>query len=85
MKDCDVVHNGGSKRYQLLHSLSRLTMTMSGDGEGEDDPTESFTNLNALEIAAIADAKRFLSQNVVQKIITGIWTGDSMYSSLPRG
>lgn len=67
----------------MLQSLTRLTMSMTGevddDGEEEDDPTAPFINLNALEIAAIADAKRFLSQNVVQKIITGIWNGDIIF------
>ncbi|KAF5017064.1 hypothetical protein F66182_11062, partial [Fusarium sp. NRRL 66182] len=56
------------KRNQLLSSLSRLTMTSDdddSDGENEGDPTSSFKNLNALEIAAIADAKRFLSQHIV--------------------
>jgi hypothetical protein len=41
-----------------------------------EDHTSSFIGLNALEIAAVADAKRFLSQSIVQKIIYGIWTGD---------
>lgn len=45
----------------------------------EQDPSASFKNLNALEIAAIANAKRFLSQHVVQKIITGIWNGDIIF------
>ncbi|KAL2141248.1 hypothetical protein VTI28DRAFT_2661 [Corynascus sepedonium] len=70
------------KRNMLLQSISRLTMSMTADDddeEEEDDPTAHFTNLNALEIAAIADAKRFLSQNVVQKIITGIWNGDIIF------
>ncbi|KAK3318977.1 hypothetical protein B0H66DRAFT_517428 [Apodospora peruviana] len=75
---------GSSKRNLLLQSISRLTMSMTADADGdeedeEDDPTAPFTNLNALEIAAIADAKRFLSQNVVQKIITGIWNGDIIF------
>ncbi|WYZ45947.1 hypothetical protein EsH8_IX_000172 [Colletotrichum jinshuiense] len=69
-----------AKRYQLLSSLSRLTMSMHADtDEEEDDPTSPFTNLNALEIAAVADAKRFLSQHVVQKIVTGIWNGDIIF------
>ncbi|KAK2022202.1 ion transporter [Colletotrichum zoysiae] len=70
-----------AKRYQLLSSLSRLTMSMHADQEDDDDddPTSPFTNLNALEIAAVADAKRFLSQHVVQKIITGIWNGDIIF------
>jgi hypothetical protein len=72
---------GSSKRNLLLSSISRLTMSMTPEGgeDEEEDPTKPFTNLNALEIAAIADAKRFLSQNVVQKIITGIWNGDIIF------
>jgi hypothetical protein len=75
-------HGSSSKRYQLLQAISKLTMSMSGDddqNDDEDDPTAPFMHLNALEIAAIADAKRFLSQNVVQKIITGIWNGDIIF------
>jgi hypothetical protein len=73
--------SGSSKRNLLMHSISRLTMSMTADmdDEEDDDPTAHFTNLNALEIAAIADAKRFLSQAVVQKIITGIWNGDIIF------
>lgn len=41
-----------------------------------EDPTSSFTGLNGLEIAAVADCKKFLSQRIVQKIVQGIWTGD---------
>ena len=68
-------------KSQILQSLSKLTMSMTFDADDDDelDPTASFTNLNALEIAAIADAKRFLSQHVVQKIITGIWNGDIIF------
>ncbi|KAL2691563.1 hypothetical protein Neosp_001952 [[Neocosmospora] mangrovei] len=68
------------KRNQLLSSLSRLTMTSDeNDDEEENDPTAPFKNLNALEIAAIANAKRFLSQHIVQKIITAIWSGDIIF------
>lgn len=80
-----IENNGSTKRYQLLQSLSNLTMSMSGessddeDHESKNDPTGPFVNLNALEIAAIADAKRFLGQNIVQKIITGIWNGDIIF------
>lgn len=66
------------KRNQLLSSLSRLTMS-SDEGGSDTDPTDSFKSLNALEIAAIADAKRFLSQHVVQKILNGIWNGDIIF------
>ncbi|RMJ03390.1 hypothetical protein BHE90_015992 [Fusarium euwallaceae] len=68
------------KRNQLLSSLSRLTMTSDeNDDEEENDPTAPFKSLNALEIAAIANAKRFLSQHIVQKIITAIWSGDIIF------
>ncbi|KAH7353228.1 hypothetical protein B0T11DRAFT_286462 [Plectosphaerella cucumerina] len=72
-----------SKRYQLLSSLSRLTMSLHGEADDQDeeesDPTAPFKSLNALEIAAVADAKRFLSQHIVQKIVTGIWNGDIIF------
>jgi hypothetical protein len=57
-------------------------MSMTGStavDEQENDPTAPFIHLNALEIAAIADAKRFLSQHIVQKIVTGIWNGDIVF------
>jgi hypothetical protein len=41
----------------------------------------SFQNLNALEIAAVSDAKKFLSQRVVQRIIEAIWRGDIVFWS----
>ncbi|MCJ1414062.1 hypothetical protein MMC32_000387 [Xylographa parallela] len=45
----------------------------------DDDPTKPFVHLNALEIAAVADAKRFLSQRIVQKVVNGIWHGDIIF------
>ncbi|KAI0175823.1 hypothetical protein GGR52DRAFT_538299 [Hypoxylon sp. FL1284] len=73
--------SGSLRRNQLLQSVSKLTMSRqtSEVGQLDDDPTAPFINLNALEIAAIADAKRFLSQHVVQKIITGIWDGEIIF------
>ncbi|EHK50249.1 conserved hypothetical protein [Trichoderma atroviride IMI 206040] len=71
-----------SKKIQLLSSLSRLTNLSfddDDDDDEEDDPTAAFEGLNALEIAAVANAKRFLSQHVVQKIISGIWNGDIVF------
>lgn len=70
---------GSTRRYQLLQSISRLTQSFANSDDDEEDPTLPFVSLNALEIAAIADAKRFLGQNVVQKIITGIWNGDIIF------
>lgn len=45
----------------------------------EEDPTIPFIGLNALEIAAIANAKKFLSQRVVQKIVDNIWSGHIVF------
>lgn len=79
-----LVHAGSTKkRSRLLSSLDRLT-NANGDDEDEDkpdqaddsEPATAFAGLNALEIAAVADAKRFLSQHVVQKIVAAIWNGD---------
>ncbi|RDA95049.1 hypothetical protein CP533_2156 [Ophiocordyceps camponoti-saundersi (nom. inval.)] len=65
-----------AKRIQLQGSLHHLT---AEGGEDDVDPTAAFKGLNALEIATVADAKRFLSQHVVQKIVSGIWNGDIIF------
>lgn len=69
-----------SRRVELLRSLTGLGEEVASDehvdANDEEDPTSSFTGLNGLEIAAVADCKKFLSQRIVQKIITGIWEGD---------
>jgi hypothetical protein len=69
-----------SKRQQLIRSVTQIGSHIFESEDEEDDeeenPTSSFIGLNALEIAAIADAKKFLSQALVQKIIYGIWVGD---------
>ncbi|RCI10409.1 hypothetical protein L249_4354 [Ophiocordyceps polyrhachis-furcata BCC 54312] len=66
-----------AKRIQLQGSLHHL----AGEGGDDDavDPTSAVKGLNALEIAAVADAKHFLSQHVVQKIVSGIWNGDIIF------
>jgi len=38
-----------------------------------------FDKLNALEIAAVSGAKKFLSQRVIQKLIEKIWRGDIVF------
>ncbi|KIW64120.1 hypothetical protein, variant [Phialophora macrospora] len=58
------------------------TTTFGGD---EDDASrraeldESMAGMNALEIAAIGDAKKFISQSPVQKIVEDIWNGDVIF------
>jgi hypothetical protein len=51
----------------------------------EDDKTqkrnleESMAGMNALEIASVCGAKKFLSQSPIQKVITDIWNGDVIF------
>ena len=45
----------------------------------QDEFASTFDNLNALEIAAVCNAKRFLGQRAVQRIIERIWRGDIVF------
>ncbi|KAK4900599.1 hypothetical protein LTR27_002315 [Elasticomyces elasticus] len=55
------------------------------DEDAESSPDEDmsfasfFAGLNALEIAAVANAKKFLSQKSIQRVVDGIWKGDIMF------
>ncbi|KAF2796726.1 hypothetical protein K505DRAFT_237110 [Melanomma pulvis-pyrius CBS 109.77] len=44
-----------------------------------DEFTSKWENLSALEIAAVSQSKKFLSQRPVQKIINGVWRGDIVF------
>ncbi|KAI9741505.1 MAG: hypothetical protein M1818_004311 [Claussenomyces sp. TS43310] len=69
--------HSSSKRKQLARSITHIgTLLYDNDPFEEEDPASSFVGLNALEIAAVADAKKFLSQPLIQKIIYGMWTGE---------
>lgn len=56
---------------------------MGNETASEDDEyvalALSVGGLNALEIAAVVDAKDFLSQGTVQRVIDGIWKGDIVF------
>ncbi|KAG9677181.1 hypothetical protein KCU99_g2007, partial [Aureobasidium melanogenum] len=67
---------------------SRITIPEAYDGAAEESTAatdaelaEQFNGLNALEIAAVSGAKKFLCQKQVQRIINAIWTGDIMFWS----
>lgn len=45
----------------------------------DNDFTASFAHLNALEVAAVSNAKKFLSQRVVQRVVESIWKGDIIF------
>ena len=62
---------GGGPMIDTRQAAVKRTATSST----EEEPLSSFVGLNALEIAAVANAKQFLSQNVVQKIVDDIWNG----------
>ena len=47
--------------------------------KNQDELAQSMAGMNALEIAAICDAKKFLSQRPVQSIVSGIWNGDIIF------
>lgn len=59
-------------------SSSNLLMQASEEEEG-DDLAASMAGMNALEIAAVANAKRFLSQNTVQAVVEDIWNGNIIF------
>lgn len=47
--------------------------------EKADDPTRPLAGLNALEIAAVATAKKFLGQRLVQRVVQDIWDGNIIF------
>ena len=53
----------------------QVAIKHTATSSAEEELLSAFVGLNALEIAAVANAKQFLSQNVVQKIVDDIWNG----------
>ena len=47
--------------------------------KNQDDLAQSLAGMTALEIAAVCNAKKFLSQRPVQLVIQGIWNGDIIF------
>jgi hypothetical protein len=47
--------------------------------KAQDTLAESMAGMNALEIAAVCEAKRFLCQKPVQMIVQGIWEGEIIF------
>jgi len=76
-----------SEQTPLLHTPNRKPQRptlLLRDSEVTSRPEDfqalasSVRNLNALEIAAVTDAKKFLSQTAVQRVIDGIWKGEGI-------
>jgi hypothetical protein len=55
------------------------TSGQASHSKEDDDLVSPFLGLNVLEIAAVADAKKFMSQKAVQRIITDIWNGSIVF------
>ncbi|UDD58776.1 hypothetical protein AFCA_006202 [Aspergillus flavus] len=77
-----------SSLYRFFGGTRRLGSSLEDDNSGSHDLTYDayelekfslFFGLNALEIATIAHAKKFLSQKVVQRVIDHIWKGEIVF------
>ena len=69
------------ERSPLLSQDEARSEDIENDQPIDTDVTDTsiaknYQQLNALEIAAVCDAKKFLSQRAVQRIIDGIWKGE---------
>ncbi|KAJ6164674.1 hypothetical protein N7470_003346 [Penicillium chermesinum] len=69
-----------------LGQRTRLAQNASGsdlddsEGQGNDVSQYSqFFGLNALEVAAVGHAKKFLSQQVIQRVVNDIWKGEIVF------
>ncbi|GAQ41929.1 ion transporter [Aspergillus niger] len=70
---------GGKRRAGSSLDINEPGSNMSASDAYEIEKLSRFFGLNALEIATIAHAKRFLSQKVVQKVIDNIWKGEIVF------
>lgn len=59
-------HHGDDAEQALLLPSQP---TATEDCSAEDEPISIFVGLNALEIAAVANAKKFLSQRIIQDLV----------------
>lgn len=72
---------------RLFGSTGHTDTQASGISQNQAQQDELYTaqrysqffGLNAMEIATIAHAKRFLSQRVVQRVVDGIWNGEIVF------
>ncbi|RAK97519.1 uncharacterized protein BO80DRAFT_363836 [Aspergillus ibericus CBS 121593] len=70
---------GGNRRTGSSLDINEPGSNASASDAYELERLSRFFGLNALEIATIAHAKRFLSQKVVQKVIDNIWNGEIVF------
>ncbi|RAL17031.1 uncharacterized protein BO97DRAFT_360663 [Aspergillus homomorphus CBS 101889] len=70
---------GGKRRAGSTSDIANSGSNVSSADAYELVKYSMFFGLSALEIAAIAEAKKFLSQKVVQKVIDNIWNGEIVF------
>lgn len=58
-------------------SMTENDATALAPDLGKAGLISTFIGLNALEIATVAEAKHFISQRIVQKVVNDIWNGKS--------
>lgn len=72
-----------NRKFELLRSVLNIRGASGSESSMEEEDREhslsSFVGLTGLEIAAVANCKKFLSQRIVQKVINGIWKGDIIF------
>lgn len=77
-----------NERSPLLDGAEDAEATFDEEAAAADESTSdlsessfasTFATLNALEIAAVADAKKFLAQKAMQRTIESIWRGDIVF------
>ncbi|TGZ82385.1 hypothetical protein EX30DRAFT_394705 [Ascodesmis nigricans] len=67
--------NNRESGYGTISESSTFLSGFSASGDVEEGPGSDYVGLNTLEIAVMADAKRFISHRPVQMVINGIWDG----------
>lgn len=67
----------------LTNGTLRSSSFLMQDATLDDtNMAKALGGMNALEIAAVADAKKFLSQKPVQAVVEDIWNGDIIFWSV---
>ncbi len=73
-------NGGAAERAALLSGRGSSAASKPRTSSiAEEEPISSFVGLNALEIAAVAGAKKFLSQRIVQNTVDDIWNGHIIF------
>lgn len=67
------------KRNTKPSNLSSTSLLLRDQDNEVDELAEAMAGMNALEIAAVANAKKFLSQKPVQDVIEDIWNGNIIF------